>query len=111
MLDGDESNRLVHHYSHVDRKHQTTNERWGGAFAIGQELTGLSRNMQVNANMSNQHRWRAWVARTQASEQPVDRAFAMAVVAQTQVQQSAGERRTTVFELATHRQNSFSESP
>ena len=41
ILEADEVNQLVRHYSHLDQRHQAAEEWWGGAIAIDHFLTGL----------------------------------------------------------------------
>ena len=41
ILDVDEVNRIVRYYSHLDQRHQATEEWWAGAVALDHFLTGL----------------------------------------------------------------------
>ena len=69
ILDSEEVNRLVRHYSHVDQRSEAAEEWWGGAVALDHFLIGLSGMVDELAAMTSgqQHRWRAWIVNTQSS--------------------------------------------
>ena len=71
ILDTDEVNRLVRHYSHLDQRHQAAEEWWAGAVALDHFLTGLPNVVEEITTTSphTQHRWRAWAVNTQTSRQ------------------------------------------
>ena len=71
ILETDEVNRLVRHYSHLDQKSQAAEEWWAGAVALDHFLTGLPDMVAelATANLGQRHRWRAWIVNTQHSEQ------------------------------------------
>ena len=71
ILDTDEVNRLVRHYSHLDQRHQAAEEWWAGAVALDHFLTGLPNVVEEITTTSShtQHRWRAWAVNTQTSRQ------------------------------------------
>ena len=71
ILDSDQVNRLVRHYSHVDQRSQAEEEWWAGAVALDHFLIGLPGMVdELAANSSGQqHRWRAWIVNTQSSAQ------------------------------------------
>ena len=71
ILEADEVNRLVRHYSHLDQRSQAAEEWWAGAVALDNFLTGLPDMVAelATANLGQRHRWRAWIVNTQHSEQ------------------------------------------
>ena len=71
ILNADEVNLLVRHYTHLDHSHQAAEEWWAGAVALDHSLEGLPRTVEeiATTNMSSQHRWRAWLVNTQSSKQ------------------------------------------
>mgnify|MGYP003326474035 CR=1 FL=1 len=97
ILNADEVNRLVRHYSHLDRRHQAAEEWWGGAIAIDHFLTGLPNSIQeISAGMADkQHRWRAWIVNTQTSAQLGSHWFTVVLGAKIQLLQSTGDHRTS----------------
>ena len=46
ILDADEVNRLVRHYSHLHQRQQAAEEWWAGAVALDHFLTGLQRTVE-----------------------------------------------------------------
>ena len=46
ILDSDQVNRLVRHFSHLDQRPQAAEEWWGGAIAIDHFLAGLPSSVQ-----------------------------------------------------------------
>ena len=71
ILESDEVNRLVRHYSHLEERHQAAEEWWAGAVALDHFLTGLPNVVEEITTTSShtQHRWRAWAVNTQTSRQ------------------------------------------
>jgi len=71
ILDSDQVNRLVCHYSYVDQGSQAQEEWWAGAVALDHFLIGLPRMVDemAAATSGQQHRWRAWIVNTQSSAQ------------------------------------------
>ena len=71
ILDSDEVNRLVRHYSYLHQRSQAEEEWWAGAVALDHFLIGLPGMVdELAANSSGQqHRWRAWIVNTQSSAQ------------------------------------------
>ena len=71
ILDSDQVNRLVRHYSSVDQRSQAEEDWWAGAVALDHFLIGLPGmvdELAVNSS-GQQHRWRAWIVNTQSSAQ------------------------------------------
>ena len=54
ILDSDEVNHLVRHYSHLDQRKQAAEEWWGGAVALDHFLTGFSNAMENITSTSSQ---------------------------------------------------------
>ena len=81
ILDSDQVNRLVRHYSYVDQRSQAEEEWWAGAVALDHFLIGLPGMLdEVTATTSGQqHRWRAWIVNTQSSAQPGSHWFTVVV--------------------------------
>ena len=71
ILESDEVNRLVRHYSHIDQNSQAAEEWWAGAVALNHFLTGLPDMIAelATTNLGQRHKWRAWIVNTQHSEQ------------------------------------------
>ena len=71
ILDSDQVNRLVRHYSHLDQTRQAAEDWWAGAVALDHFLIGLPGMVEELATdiSGQQHRWRAWVVNTQTSAQ------------------------------------------
>ena len=71
ILESDEVNRLVRHYSHIDQNSQAAEEWWAGAVALNHFLTGLPDMIAelATTNVGQRHKWRAWIVNTQHSEQ------------------------------------------
>ena len=71
ILETDEVNCLVRHYSHVDQRRQAAEEWWAGAVALDHFLTGLPIVVEeiTTTGPHTQHQWRAWVVNTQTSRQ------------------------------------------
>ena len=93
ILDTDEVNRLVRHYSHLDQRHQAAEEWWAGAVALDHFLTGLPNIVkEITVTCSHtQHRWRGWAVNTQTSRQHGSHWFTVVVGTQTQLLQSTAE--------------------
>ena len=83
ILDSDQVNRLVRHYSCLDQNSQAEEEWWAGAVALDHFLIGLPGMLdEVTATTSGQqHRWRAWIVNTQSSAQPGSHWFTVVVAA------------------------------
>jgi len=90
MLEADQVNRLVRHYSHLDKRQQAAEEWWGGAIAIDHFLAGLPSSVQelITDTSDKQHRWRAWIVNTQTSRQQGSHWFTVVLGTQTQLLQS-----------------------
>ena len=90
ILDTDEVNRLVRHYSHLDQRPQAAEEWWGGAIAIDHFIAGLPGMVQelTATNSDTQHRWRAWIVNTQTSEQRGSHWFTVVLGTQAPLLQS-----------------------
>ena len=71
ILEADEVNRLVRHYSYLDQRYQAAEEWWAGAVALDNFLTGLPDMVAelATTNLGQRHRWRAWIVNTQHSAQ------------------------------------------
>ena len=71
ILDSDEVNRLVRHYSYLDQRSQAEEEWWAGAVGLDHFLIGLPDFVSelAAATSAKQHRWRAWIVNTQSSAQ------------------------------------------
>ena len=71
ILDADEVNRLVRHYSHLDLRHDAAEEWCAGAVALDHFLAGLPNVVEEITTTSphSQHRWQAWAVNTQTSRQ------------------------------------------
>jgi len=71
ILNSDQVNRLVRHYSYADQRSQAEEEWWAGAIALDHFLIGLPDFMSELAatTSAKQHRWRAWIVNTQSSAQ------------------------------------------
>ena len=71
ILESDEVNFLVRHYSHIDQVSQAAEEWWAGAVALNHFLTGLPDMIAelATTNLGQRHKWRAWIVNTQHSEQ------------------------------------------
>ena len=95
ILNSDQVNRLVRHYSQLDQSQRAAEEWWGGAIAIDHFLTGLPDSIQeISTSMSDkQHRWRAWVVNTQSSTQPGSHWFTVVMGAKMELLQSTHEHR------------------
>ena len=95
ILDTDEVNRLVRHYSHLDQRHQAAEEWWAGAVALDHFLAGLPNVVQeiTTTGLHMQHQWRIWIVNTQTSRQLGSHWFT--VVVGTQQRQSTAEYRTS----------------
>ena len=96
ILDTDEVNRLVRHYSHLDQRHQAAEEWWAGAVALDHFLTGLPNVVEeiTTTRPHTQHRWRAWAVNTQTSRQLGSHWFTVVVGTQTQLLRSTAEHCT-----------------
>ena len=83
ILETDEVNRLVRHYSCLNQNSQAEEEWWAGAVALDHFLIGLPGMLdEVTATTSGQqHRWRAWIVNTQSSAQPGSHWFTVVVAA------------------------------
>ena len=83
ILDSDQVNRLVRHYSCLDQNSQAEEEWWAGAVALDHFLIGLPDLVSelAAATSAKQHRWRAWIVNTQSSAQPGSHWFAVVVAA------------------------------
>ena len=81
ILESDEVNRLVRHYSHIDQNSQAAEEWWAGAVALNHFLTGLPDMIAelATTNLGQRHKWRAWIVNTQHSEQPGSHWFTVLV--------------------------------
>jgi len=90
ILDSDQVNRLVRHYSYVDQRSQAEDEWWAGAVALDHFLIGLPGVVdELAANSTGQqHRWRAWIVNTQSSAQLGSHWFTVIVGAAVQNQRS-----------------------
>ena len=90
ILEADQVNRLVRHYSHLDRRQQAAEEWWGGAIAIDHFLAGLPSSVQelTTDSSDKQHRWRVWIVNTQTSKQQGSHWFTVVLGTQTQLLQS-----------------------
>lgn len=90
ILDTDEVNRLVRHYSHLDQRPRAAEEWWGGAIAIDHFIAGLPGMVQelTATNPGTQHRWRAWIVNTQTSEQRGSHWFTVVLGTRAQLLQS-----------------------
>ena len=113
ILESDEVNCLVRHYSHLEERHQAAEEWWAGAVALDHFLTGLPNVVKeiTTTGAHTQHRWRTWVVNTQTSRQRGSHWFTVVVGTRTQqvestaesenpstadeLVQSSGEHRTT----------------
>ena len=97
ILDTNEVNRLVRHYSHLDQRHQAAEEWWGGAVALDHFLTGLPNIVEAISSTSShaQHRWRAWAVNTQTSRQLGSHWFTVVVGIQAQQLMSTAEYLTS----------------
>ena len=101
ILDSDQVNRLVRHYSNVDQRSQAAEEWWAGAVAIDHFLRGLPNTVsELAANTSvEQHRWRAWIVNTQSSTQRGSHWFTVVVAAvvedSSQLLQSTAASKST----------------
>ena len=86
ILDTDEVNRLVRHYSHLDQRRQAAEEWWAGAVALDHFLTGLPIVVKeiTTTGPHTQHQWRAWVVNTQTSRQLGSHWFTVVVGIQQQ---------------------------
>ena len=86
ILQTDEVNCLVRHYSHLDQRHQAAEEWWAGAVALDHFLEGLPNIVEEITATSphTQHRWRAWVVNTQTSRQRGSHWFTVVVGTQMQ---------------------------
>ena len=95
ILDTDEVNRLLRHYSHLDQRHQAAEEWWAGAVALDHFLAGLPNAMQeiTSTCLHMQHQLRIWIVNTQTSRQLGSHWFT--VVVGTQQQQSTAEYPTS----------------
>ena len=95
ILNSDQVNRLVRHYSQLDQSQRAAEEWWGGAIAIDHFLTGLPDSIQeISTSMSDkQHRWRAWVVNTQSSTQHGSHWFTVVMGAKMELLQSTHEHR------------------
>ena len=71
ILESDDVNFLVRHYSHIDQVSQAAVEWWAGAVALNHFLTGLPDMIAelATTNVGQRHKWRAWIVNTQHSEQ------------------------------------------
>ena len=96
ILDADEVNRIVRHYSHLDQRHQAAEEWWAGAVALDHFLTGLPNTVEEITAIGphTQHRWRAWAVNTQTSRQLGSHWFTVVVGTQTQLLHSTAEHCT-----------------
>ena len=83
ILDSDQVNRLVRHYSCLDQNSQAEEEWWAGAVALDHFLIGLPDLVSelAAATSGQQHRWRAWIVNTQSSAQLGSHWFAVVVAA------------------------------
>ena len=105
VLESDEVNTLVRHYSHLDESLQATEEWWAGAVALDYFLKGLPTIVKeiTTTGEHTQHRWRAWVVNTQTSRQRGSHWFTVVVGTEVsdnpstadELPQSDGEDRAT----------------
>ena len=81
ILDSDEVNRLVRHYSHVDQRNQAEEEWWAGAVALDHFLIGMPCMVDELATTTSgqQHRWRAWIVNAPSSAHVGSHLFTVAV--------------------------------
>ena len=93
ILETDEVNCLVRHYSHLDQRHQAAEEWWAGAVALDHFLTGLPNVVQeiTTTSPQTQHRWRAWTESTQTSRELGSHRFTVVVGTHTQQLQRTAE--------------------
>ena len=69
VLDSDEVNSLVRHYTGLAQRLQAAEEWWGGAVALDQFMAGILGTITELARTTNQqqHLFRAWIVNTQTS--------------------------------------------
>ena len=99
ILETDEVNCLVRHYSHLDQRRQAAEEWWAGAVALDHFLTGLPIGVEeiTTTGPHTQHQWRAWVVNTQTSRQPGSHWITVVVGTQ---QQHVGATPGSMLELS-----------
>ena len=97
ILEADEVNRLVRHYSHLDQRHHAAEEWWGGAIAFDHFLTGLPNSIQELSTVASdkRHQWRAWIVNTQTSTQQGSHWFTVILGMQTRLLQSTAAHGTS----------------
>jgi len=97
ILEADEVNRLIRHYSHLDQRHQAAEEWWGGAIAIDHFLTGLPNSIQELSTIASdkRHQWRAWIVNTQTSTQQGSHWFTVIISTQTRLPESTAAHGTS----------------
>ena len=86
ILDSDQVNRLVRHYSCLDQNSQAEEEWWAGAVALDHFLIGLPDLVSelAAATSTKQHQWKAWIVNTQSSAQLGSHWFTVVVGAAVQ---------------------------
>ena len=99
ILETDEVNCLVRNYSHLDQRHQASEEWWAGAVAVDHFLTGLPIAVEeiTTTGPRTQHEWRGWVVNTQTSRQPGSHWFTVVVGTK---QQHVGATPGSMLELS-----------
>ena len=63
ILDSDDVNRLVRHYSGLSQNPQAREEWWGGPIALDHFLQGLGEAVRDFVECSSTHLWRAWAVK------------------------------------------------
>ena len=94
-------------YSHLDQRHQASEEWWAGAVAMDHFLTGLPIAVEeiTTTGPRTQHEWRGWVVNTQTSRQPGSHWFTVVVGTK---QQHVGATPGSMLELSQPLQSSES---
>ena len=99
ILETDEVNCLVRNYSHLDQRHQASEEWWAGAVAVDHFLVGLPIAVEeiTTTGPRTQHEWRGWVVNTQTSRQSGSHWFTVVVGTK---QQHVGATPGSMLELS-----------